>query len=124
MTTDEMFKLLVVLAKEAANMPRPLDRKWPYEPKRGDLVVETTALRGPDPDAIGWLIGEGLAPWGVNDPPTAPMRHVWDIRPLNPGAVLTDGRLRWENATFRVVPPWIAEKAGIECPIFDVPEES
>lgn len=120
---DALFKMLVVLARDAATRAQPLDSMWPYEAKRGDLVVETSSLRGPDPDAIGWLVGEGQAPWGADDGEDAPMRHVWDIVPLNPAAVLEHDRgvQRWENATFRVVPPSFAERAGLVCPIESLP---
>lgn len=80
------------------------------DPQPGDLVVEVTHRSLGDPDAIGWLIAHDVAPYGADDPSdgSAPMREVWDIRPLNPHAQLqTIGGTqlqRWENALFIKVP--------------------
>lgn len=110
LTLGEVLRLAVSLARTRLdNAPQP-----------GDLVVEDSWMGSPDPDAIGWLIGHGEAPYGVDDPldGSVPMREVWDVAPLNPAAktqyVADDGRAyqRWENARFRKVPEHVLKRMG------------
>lgn len=90
------------------------------EPQPGDLVVEASWMHRPDPDAIGWLVGHGIAPYGRDDPldGSVPMREVWDVIPLNPAArtqyTTEDGRgyQRWENASFVKVPDHVVKRMG------------
>lgn len=107
------LRLAVALARA------PLDRD--HVPEPGDLVVECSWFtNGPDPDAIGWLVAHGDAPYGVDDPldGSVPMREIWDVAPLNPSAKVqytdTDGRgyQRWENARFCKVPDHIVQQMG------------
>lgn len=88
------------------------------EPEPGDLVIETTWLRRqPDPDAIGWLVAHGEAPYAEDG--TGPTREVWDITPLS-GAVGVGsaGELyqRWENASFVKVPDRLVVRLGLVPP--------
>lgn len=99
MSEDNLFRLLVSVAREAVLLPNQ------PEPKEGDLVVEVSKFGLTDPDAIGWLLGHGEAAYAEDN--TGPSREVWDIVPLR--GLLTDqsrarGFVRWENAEFRVVP--------------------
>lgn len=114
--SDEILPLVVAFAREVSGSPAWMP--WP-EPKPGDLVVETTGMGRPlDPQAIGWLVAHGDAPYGEDDPTdgSVPMREVWDVLPLDPNVVLPRGYQRWENATFRVVPDWFVKRAGLTCP--------
>jgi hypothetical protein len=123
LTHTECYEALVRLARRVALTEHA-------EPTPGDLVVETTGFHH-DPDAIGILLAHGLAPyatvcpacgthlgddaverehasWGdtfahcVECDAVIPVRDVWDLRPLNPGA--RHQTQRWENATFRRLP--------------------
>lgn len=108
----DLLKLIVELARTASLF----DKGYSQDPKPGDLVVEVTTFRDRDPDAIGWLVGHGDAPYNVDDPDdgSVPMREVWDIVPLCSEAVLNDrGEQRWENATFRAINPTILRRAGV-----------
>lgn len=83
-------------------------------------MVEDSWMHRPDPDAIGWLVGHGMAPYDVDDPldGSVPMREVWDVTPLNPSAKTqyTDESgqpyQRWENARFRKVPAHVVARLG------------
>ena len=88
-----MLMLLVEQARRNA-----ISREFLGEPQPGDLVVEVSKF-SIDPDAIGWLLGTGEAPY--NDDGTGPTRIVSDIVPLS-GAAGLKGRpyQRWENAEF------------------------
>jgi hypothetical protein len=86
------------------------------DPEPGDLVVETSWMRrGPDPDAIGWLVSHGEAAYA--DDGSGPTREVWDVTPLS-GAPGLDGRpyQRWENAQFRKVRTELVEQLGLRPP--------
>jgi hypothetical protein len=111
--TDAELRFVVRLA---INLHQPLLRT---SPNPGDLVVEVTRMRM-DPDAIGWLIAHGQAPWfagtkvadGILDG-VGPMREVWDIEPLSGRGPLHGPwrPQRWENAQFMALPDAIAELA-------------
>lgn len=83
-----------------------------HDPQAGDLVIETSWLGAPDPDAIGWLMWHGMAAYA--DDGTGPKREVWDITPLS-GALGVKDRTyqRWENAQFKKVPDHIVERLGL-----------
>jgi hypothetical protein len=105
----ESVLCLLVRAARSASAHGGWADPW-TDPLDGDLVVEISWLREPDPDAIGWLIGHDQAPY-FSDAPldgSVPMREVWDVLPLNPGAKLRtiDGQQlqRWENARFVGLP--------------------
>lgn len=77
-------------------------------PEVGDLVVETSSLRGYDPDGVGHLRAvEG-------DDPQYP--DIYVVEPLHrPGE-----QVRWGNATFLAVPTeraerWLAEDDDPDC---------
>lgn len=88
-------------------------------PAPGDLVVETSWIHRPDPDAIGWLVGYGQAPYGRDDPTdgSVPMREVWDVRPLSDAKGLEGNDVqRWENARFMKVPEHVVRRLGLTFP--------
>jgi hypothetical protein len=117
-TSDEILRLLVVATRAAALAPHltPAAREEDIEPEPGDLVVEASSLqiRDPDPDAIGWLVGHGDAPYSEDG--AGPMREVWDILPLSGRTQKDWGYQRWENADFRRVPKPLVERAGLRPP--------
>lgn len=98
MMIDE-YRLLTLLVEQARGArlltPAPIP---PPEP--GDLVIEITKFRY-DPDAIGWLIGHGEAPY--NEDGTGPVREIWDVVPLSGAKGKTKPYQRWENAQFAKV---------------------
>jgi hypothetical protein len=117
-TNDDVLRLLVVAARAAALAPHltPMAREEDIPPEPGDLVVETSSaqVRHPDPDAIGWLVGHGDAPYSEDG--TGPKREVWDILPLSGRTQKDWGFQRWENADFRRVPKPLVERAGLQPP--------
>lgn len=98
--SETMLRLAVMFARALV--------RYDQEPQPGDLCVEVTGWRrSVDPDAIGYLVGHGPAPYHEDDPldGSVPMREVWDMRPLNSNARLQEwGGQRWENAQFRPIP--------------------
>lgn len=81
------------------------------DPQPGELVVEPSMLRRRnDPDAVGWLVAHGDAPY--NEDGTGAMREIWDVIPLERGR---DGKpLRWENAEFFALPDAFAALVGLQ----------
>lgn len=116
---DDVLRLLVVAVRAAALAPHltAQAREADIDPVPGDLVVETSSLqiRNPDPDAIGWLIAHGEAPY--NEDGTGPTREVWDILPLSGRTQKDWGYQRWENADFRKVPYPLLQRAGLQAPL-------
>ena len=116
---DAVLRLLVVAARAAALAPHltAMAREEDIEPQPGDLVVEASSLqvRNPDPDAIGWLVAHGEAPYSEDG--TGQKREVWDILPLSGRTQKDWGFQRWENADFRRVPKPLCERAGLLAPL-------
>lgn len=107
-TLEQALQLAVVLGRTSLQP----------DPQPGALVVETSSglfRSRVDPDAIGWLVGHGPAPYSHDG--TGPQRDVWDVTPLT-GAkgAHTDLYQRWENAEFRVVPSIWVERLGLQPP--------
>ena len=108
-TTDALLHALVYTLRRSPGTET--------DPEPGDLVVETTGTTT-DPHGIGWLVGHDYAPYDADDPldGSVPMREVWDIVCLHPGAPtqVIDGQAvtRWENACFVKVslPPEISDR--------------
>jgi hypothetical protein len=116
-TNDDVLRLLVVSTRAAVLAPHltALAREENVEPQPGDLVVETSSAQvHPDPDAIGWLVDHGDAPYKEDG--TGPRREVWDILPLSGRTQKDWGYQRWENADFRRVPKPMVERAGLQPP--------
>ena len=104
MTTSEM-KVIVRLARELHLGGRC------RHARPGDLVVEISKY-DTDPDAIGWLVAHGRAPYEVDAPPGSPTREVWDVVPLSDCTTDAGGPTkRWENADFVALPEAVAELA-------------
>lgn len=97
---DPILLMLVRLGREAHHGGRC------RHARSGDLVVEISKF-DIDPDAIGWLVAHGRAPYELDAPPGAPTREVWDILPLS-GRKGSDRAVRWENADFVALPDAIA----------------
>jgi hypothetical protein len=128
-TQDDVLRLLVVMARAAALAPYVGGEE--SEPQIGDLVVEVShQTRDIDPDAIGWLVGHGSAPYREDG--TGPAREVWDILPLSgrgqkrypertavdrSAMAIDDTYQRWENAEFRKVPEPLRQRAGLHPPL-------
>lgn len=100
--------MLVRLAREAH-----LGGRWRHA-KPGELVVEVSKFNI-DPDAIGWLVNHGRAPYAEDG--SGPTREIWDLIPLS-GArgSYEGGAQRWENAEFVALPDSVAELARVAFP--------
>jgi hypothetical protein len=111
MTVRDALALAVALSRATLD--------WSEEPQPGDLVVEKTGMRAPDPDAIGWLVAHGEAGYQDNPhmTPGEPTREVWDVTPLS-GALGLNGKpyLRWKNAEFVKVPDRVVRELGLKPP--------
>lgn len=101
MLTDDILRAIVAIARDgvfaatAAGVPA-------IEPLPGDLVVRADGFHDSDPDAIGWLVAHGNAPYYANG--DGPIRDSWDVKALSGrvhGGMLW---LRWQDATFARVP--------------------
>jgi len=103
MTSAEL-KVIVAIARETRSTKHA---------RPGDLVVEISKW-GIDPDAIGWLIAHGRAPYERDAPVGSPTREVWDIVPCSDAGGPT---MRWENAEFVSLPDSIAELARDAFPV-------
>jgi len=98
----QLLMLLVDLARRAT-LNWEQTAAPPLAP--GDLVVEVSKF-AIDPDAIGWLVGEGEAAYSEDG--TGPTRHVFDIVPLSGARGRNTLYQRWENAAFRKVKTVVA----------------
>lgn len=108
--TDAELKLLVRLARELHLGGRT------RHARPGDLVIEISKF-DTDPDAIGWLVAHGRAPYERDAPPGAPTREVWDVAPLSGYTTDAGGPTkRWENAEFVALPEAVAELARAAFP--------
>ena len=103
--TDAELKVLVRLARDLH-----LGSSRCRHARPGDLVVEISKF-DTDPDAIGWLVAHGRAPYERDAPPGSPTREVWDVAPLSGRTNDAGGPMRWENAEFVALPEAVAELA-------------